>query len=611
MAVAEDDPQLVELLEFLRDARGFDFTGYKRPSLTRRIQARMQTVGVDSVGAYRDYLELHPAEFPLLFDSILINVTEFFRDPDAWDFLAKQVLPKIISTGAPDRSLRIWSAGCASGEEAYTLAMVLAETLGDAAFREKVKIYATEVDEGALAKARSGNFSARQLEGLDSFYRDRYFEASGNSYVFRPDLRRMVIFGRHDLTKDAPISRLDLLCCRNTLMYFNAELQSRVVARFHYALNDGGFLFLGKAETLLNHPRLFTPFEAGYRIFSKVSSRAPRFLELADEVLIGATPRVDSPAISRAAAVSPVAQLVIDVDGVLVGANAVARAQFDLAASDLGRRFHDLAVSYRPLELRSLLEGAYASGAPQSREGVVRELESGHKQFFDVTVTPLVDEVGGPLGASIAFVDASETLRLREGLARASQDLQAAKEGWQSTNEELETTNEELQSTNEELETTNEELQSANEELETTNEELQSANEELSTMNTELQRRSLEVDRSHGLLHSIVGNLSAGVIVVDGHLDVEMWNRTAQELFGLSAEEVTGRSFAALDVGLPVGDLVEPLREAIAGERQDLTVAAVNRRGQSIRCRVGIAPITVDSGEPHGAVVLITAANES
>jgi two-component system, chemotaxis family, CheB/CheR fusion protein len=240
----EGDQAFEALLEFLKRSRGFDFTGYKRSGLQRRLTKRMQQLQIDAFEAYVDYLEVHPEEFIQLFNTILINVTAFFRDVAAWEFLAKEIIPRILSHKAAGDPIRVWSAGCASGEETYTTAILLAEALGWGEFRQRVKIYATDVDEDALAQARLASYGPRAINDLPPELRQKYFEQGDSSYVFRSDLRRTVIFGRHDLIQDAPIPRLDLVVCRNTLMYFNAEVQSRVLARLHFALNDEGFLAL-------------------------------------------------------------------------------------------------------------------------------------------------------------------------------------------------------------------------------------------------------------------------------------------------------------------------------------------------------------------------------
>ena len=261
---------LDDLLEFVNQTRGFDFTGYKRSSIERRVAKRMGEVGVGSYDDYIDYLELHADEFESLFNTVLINVTRFFRDPASWEYLATEVLPEIVKSRPEDRPIRVWSAGCASGEEAYTLAMVLGRVLGDHAFLDRVKIYATDIDEPALEAARHGTFAPRQIEDVPRDALERFFERTDQRYVFRKDLRRCVIFGRNDLVQDAPISRIDLLVCRNTLMYFTAETQAQVLRRFHFALDNEGVLMLGKSEMLITHSELFTPVDLKRRAFRKV-----------------------------------------------------------------------------------------------------------------------------------------------------------------------------------------------------------------------------------------------------------------------------------------------------------------------------------------------------
>src|SRR5947208_564035 len=273
--VTVPDPQFELLLAHLKEARGFDFTGYKRSSLGRRVNRRMSQVGVSGYGDYLDYLEVHPEEFTALFNTVLINVTSFFRDPDAWNYLGDEVLPQLLAAKEVNSPIRVWSAGCASGEEAYSLAMLFAEILGPDEFRDRVKVYATDVDEEQLAEARQATYPEESLSALSPERKERFFEHFAGRYVFRKDLRRTVIFGRNDLVQDSPISRVDLLLCRNTLMYFNAETQARILSRFHFALAGGGVLFLGKAEMLLSHSNLFLPIDLKRRIFRKVPQRLP------------------------------------------------------------------------------------------------------------------------------------------------------------------------------------------------------------------------------------------------------------------------------------------------------------------------------------------------
>jgi two-component system CheB/CheR fusion protein len=315
------DPHFEQLLEFLRDNRGFDFTGYKRATLVRRVEKRMAEVEVDGFAAYQAYLEAHPGEFTALFNTILINVTGFWRDPEAWSVLMSEHLAPILGDVDADWPVRVWSAGCASGEETYTLAMMFSEVLGPERFRSRVKIYATDIDEEALAQARAATYGERAMESLPPELREKYFEpAPGGTFAFRADLRRQVIFGRHDLVRDAPISHLDLLVSRNALMYFNAETQGRILTRFHFGLKDGGTLFLGKAEMMRSHGDLFAAVDLTSRIFRKVA-RAPsreRLLAVASRPRPEQEDRLLRQLRLREAALDghPAAQLVLDVNGI-------------------------------------------------------------------------------------------------------------------------------------------------------------------------------------------------------------------------------------------------------------------------------------------------------
>jgi two-component system CheB/CheR fusion protein len=271
-----EELQFESLLFFVQQQCGFDFTGYKRPGLIRRMTRRMQRLGLERFGDYADYLEAHREEFGRLFDSILINVTSFFRDAEAWKYVENEVIPAMLASKGPADTVRVWSAGCASGEEAYTIAMLLAEAMGADAFRRRAKVYATDVDEDALNQARQAVYTAKDLEPVPPALRERYFEPSSGRFVFRSDLRREIIFRRHDLAQEAPIPHLDLLVSRNALMYFNAETQQRIVSRFHFALNGDGYLFLGRAEMLLAHANLFTPLDLKCRVFAKVPEPGQR-----------------------------------------------------------------------------------------------------------------------------------------------------------------------------------------------------------------------------------------------------------------------------------------------------------------------------------------------
>ena len=603
------DPDFESLLIYLKDTRGFDFTGYKRSSLVRRVDRRMGQLAVGTYAEYVDHLEVHPDEFTVLFNTILINVTGFFRDPSAWDYLREQVIPPMIANRPVDAPIRVWSAGCASGEEAYTLAILLAETLGVDDFRQRVKIYATDVDDEGLAQARSASYTDRAVQALRPELVDTYFEKSANRYLFRKDLRRAIIFGRNDLVQDAPISRIDLLVCRNTLMYLNAETQARILGRFHFAIADGGVLFLGKAEMLLSHSHLFLPIDLQRRVFRKVTRRPANgtlFAELATPLAPDELRGLDQLR-NEAFLASPVAQIVVTSDGLMAMTNRQAEALFGVSSRDVGRPFRDLDVSYRPIELRRFIEQTQVDRRPTRLTNVEFPRPAADTTHLEIQVNPLIDNDSRLLGVTLFFNDVTESRRLHDELEQTNRQLETAYEELQSTNEEMETTNEELQSTVEELETTNEELQSTNEELETTNEELQSTNEELQNTNDLLRESTEKLDEANAFLETVLTSLRAGVAVLNRDLQVQMWNRRAEDLWGLRREEAVGQHLLNLDIGLPTDQLRPLIRQTLSEPSVPLTIElkAVNRRGRTIDLRVLSKALTAPDGQATGAILLM------
>jgi two-component system CheB/CheR fusion protein len=599
------------LLSHLRETRGFDFTAYKRPSLKRRIDRRLQTLDIKTYEGYLDHIEVHPDEFNSLFNTILINVTGFFRDPPVWDLVRREVIPAILASKSSSDSIRVWTAGCASGEEAYTLAMVLADAVGVDEFKSRVKIYATDVDEEALSHARHALYTDRQVEGIPEPLLAKYFDKSNQTYTFDREMRRSVIFGRHDLVHDAPISRVDLISCRNTLMYFNGEAQARILSRFHYSLTDSGFLLLGRAEMPVTDGALFVPVNLKHRIFKagRPAHQRDRLLALAHGNGDHATaPLGEAQTRMREAAFEGDAlpQIVVDADGLLQLANDAARRQFGISQRHLGQQFHNLEISYRPADLRSGIDQAIVERRPVTIKDVQWSSAPNDARYVDVCITPLIGPTGGVLATRLAFPDVTRYKLLEKELQTSRRELETAYEELQSTNEELETTNEELQSTVEELETTNEELQSTNEELETMNEELQSTNEELETMNQELRTRGSDLNDVNSFLEAVLTSLRAAVIVVDGNLHVLAWNRRSEDLWGLRPEEARGQHLLNLDIGLPVHELKGPVRATLAGSvlTDPIALAATNRRGRPLQCRVTCSPLT-QGARVRGAILVI------
>ena len=614
---AAADTEFQQLLEKLRVEHSFDFRQYKEASLLRRIRRRMGLLHVTSFATYITYLDRNPDEYRALLDVILINVTRSFRDPEAWDLVRENVIPRIVQEAGPTRSLRIWSAGCSSGEEPYTLAMLIAESVRQNARELDVKIYATDVDEDALNTARAGLYRLESVKDVPRELFERYFVREGQLYRFRRDLRKWCIFGRHDLTQDSPLPHLDLLVCRNVLIYFDTDLQERILPRFHYGIHEGGYLFLGKAESMLSRSRRFVPVDFKWRIFQRVMP-----IDAAGRPLLDVPQQPSAQGIARHERIEaqanrlygivdalPTAVVVIDPADTIVTWNAAAEGIYDTpAANAIGRKFRDLDISYRVEGLRSRIEEVKATHAPARLQDVSFPRRSGDPAHVTLLVSPLFDDRRRLAGVVVAADDVTEYAILREEVGRISEQSATANEELQSTNEELETTNEELQSTNEELETTNEELQSTNEELETTIEELQSINAELATINTELEKRTAalnELDTHHKL---VLDAMVLGVVVLDTSLRVKSWNWPAARMWGLRPEDALNRDF----VGLPIGDVTglahDALRRALEHRRPEVIpeVAYTMPDGRQQKTAFRLTPLIGTGGELLGILCMAT-----
>ncbi len=612
MNTSRADTSLEMLLAFVKESRGFDFSGYKRSTIERRIAKRMATVGAERYDDYLEYLERHGEEFAELFNALLINSTAFFRDPQAWEYMATEITPELLAARQHNSPIRVWCAGCASGEELYTVAMILARVMGDVAFRERVKIYGTDVDEEALDLARLGAYLPRQIEGIPPDALERFFERTDERYVFRRDLRRCVIFGRNDLLRDAPISRIDLLVCRNTLMYFPAPTQSQILRRFHFALADDGRMLLGRSEMPINDMDLFAPVELKRRLFRKAIKPTLR-----DRVRVtaGSALRANSsiPAENLREAAFDVggpAHVVLDHNRALIMANDSARRLFGLSLGDFGRPLQDLELSYRPVELRSHLDALDRELCPAEIKSI--QWPSGESErTFDVRLTPLLSD-GTTMGTSIAYLDVSEPHRLQGQLAASKRELEQACRELESTVEALESTVEELESTNVELESTNVELESTTVELETMNEELQSSNRQLETMNEEFRHRTQEVDDINAFLETTFTTIGMAVAVVDRNERVRIWNAKARELWGVRPEEAEEAHLQSLDIGLPLDQLRQQLKATLGGDsqREEVILEATNRRGRAFQCRVTFLALAGD-GNVAGVIIMMEALDAS
>ena len=602
------DPEFEILLRHIQESRGLDFRGYKRTSLRRRISLRMEAVGVEDFASYRACLEAQPGEFEDLLNTVLINVTSFFRDSEAWEAIRNQVIPAILASADDGRPIRVWSVGCASGEEPYSIAMLLAEALGVPEFCRRVKIYATDLDEEALKVARLATYSPRDVEEVPADLLTKYFERTSNHYVFERELRKCVIFGRHNVVHDAPISRIDLLICRNLLIYLEAETQAAVLPRLHYALNRDGHLFLGKAETQLARSTLFRAVEMKHRIFAKVAQEWRRPLGSLAAVRQARleSPLNDVKLLESALNEAGNALLVVDDAGTVVLANLPARQLLGVGEADLGRPFQDLPISYRPMELRGPIEEVFRERRGVRLENQEYRLNQNEVMRLSIDLRPLYRPEGGVQAVLLLFTDHTGIHTLRRELEAAQENLENSIEELQSANEELETTNEELQSTNEELETTNEELQSTNEELETLNEEARSSNEEMESVNEELRIQAEQASSYRLYLESVLRSMNGGIIVIDQKHSIQSWNRWSENTWGLRAEEVIGTSLEALDIGFPLHLLRDDIALVQAGreEQAERIVEGIDRRGRRILCLVRASSLSDESGENHGLVLV-------
>jgi two-component system CheB/CheR fusion protein len=605
----DEDANFENLIRHIQESRGVDFRGYKRSSLRRRITLRMEHLHIDSFSGYHAFLEAHPQEFAELLNMVLINVTSFFRDPEAWEALKTSVLPALVDPSRNRDQLRLWSVACASGEEPYSLAMLMCEMLGPAEFTGRVKIYATDLDEAALNTARHATYLPRNVECVPADLLEKYFERTNNHYVVARELRKAVIFGRHNIVHDAPISRIDLLVCRNLLIYLETETQKQVLPRLNYALVDDGYLFLGKAETQLARSKLFQPVNMKHRLFRKVPQewrRPPTGGPQTGDGTRDPPMTLQARLLEAIANSASVAYLAIGNDDMLIYANAVARRMLEVGDSDLGRPFSDFAVSYRPIELRGPIEEVRRQSRPQRIEHQEYHRPPAEPIRVTIDIAPLAGRDGKMFAVLLTFADTTRVYMLQQELEAAQESLETTIEELQSANEELETTNEELQSTNEELETTNEELQSTNEELETTNEELRSANDELESANGELSRHSDEFAAYRHHAESVLRGIDSGLIVLDENGGVCGWNRWSENVWGLREEEVLGKKFGELDIGLPVQQLLplvqSTLAEHLPGEAM---LEARDRRGRTMLCRVRVSPLMNADRSTQAAVILV------
>jgi two-component system, chemotaxis family, CheB/CheR fusion protein len=601
---------LNRLTEKLMKERGVDFREYKPTTLGRRITRRMDATKCADIDCYLKELDRRADEYGKLIDSILINVTEFFRDSEAWNVIRDEVMPRIMSEKRPGDQLRIWSAGCAAGQEPYSLAMMASEAIGSKLADYDVRIYATDIDDDALTTARRGEYESSAVESAPSDLLEKYFTRNVRWTVNR-NVRKMVIFGRHNLVTDAPISHVDLIVCRNVLIYMGSELQNRVLSMFHYGLQPRSFLFLGRAEAILAPSRFFSPVSDRWRVFRKESTVGTGRGVLEQRTIGQAATESGAEYQSFAAFNEGVLKhvsagiIAFDNDGIVRVVNSAAERFWRIRSSDmLGKSISELKA---PPSLQEILPRV-THCRTQRTETVIGELDLSPEHdkpfYLSVALAPMHDLLGDSVGVALVAENITNQIHLRDELEAANERLQAA-------NEELETTNEELQSTNEELETTNEELQSTNEELETTNEELQSTNEELSTTNDELSVRTDELN-AIGVYYNSVLNVEQDPIVMVDDMDVvTMWNPASDQFYSITALEAVSRRFFDLPLPMRLGRLRNMLRKLHETGKHCVTppMSYKTLTGGTEQFRIELQPLVDCTGAYKGAVLIAKAAD--
>ena len=580
---------LKKIFVLLRTQTGHDFSGYKPSTIYRRIERRMAVHQIGAIEGYVKYLQEAPVEVEALFRDLLIGVTNFFRDPEAFGVLESQVIPMLFAGKRADAAIRVWVAGCSTGEEAYSIAILLQERMEVLRQSYTIQVFATDIDNQAIAVARSGVYPASIAADLTPERLARFFvaEPDGGAYRIHKGIRDMLVFSEQDLIKDPPFSKLDLISCRNLLIYLGAELQKKIIPLFHYALNPGGLLFLGTSEGVGAFDELFSAFDRKAKIYQRKDSLLGLQRALSGRFLPNVTARSAGPVREHDKSAFPaklplrelteralLAQVVsagvlVDGHGDILYLHGRSGLYLELSQGEAGvinilKMARD---GLRPA-LSTALHHA-RSGGTTVRAQNLRVKTNGHHTQVDLSVSPVPPTPGASLDAPLFLVVLEESaLPLSEPqaspapapagagasdyetrIALLQQELRAKDEYLQSTREELESSTEELKSSNEEMQSVNEELQSTNEELETSKEELQSVNEELATVNTELQTKVTDLSRANDDMNNLLAGTGIGTVFVDHQLRILRFTPAASAMINLISS----------DVGRPVSHLVSNL----------------------------------------------------
>jgi two-component system CheB/CheR fusion protein len=549
----------------LRKRLKHDFSGYKQNTLVRRVQRRMQVLQIEAVSAYAEHLRKEPSEGDALFRELLIGVTQFFRDEDAFETLKTAILPSLLAVRAAEDPIRVWVAGCATGEEVYSIAILLREVIAPHHSDAAITIFGTDIDAKAVAFARAARF--RKTDGLSADRLQRWFVKEGDDYLPVAAIRDICVFSEHSLVKDPPFSKLDLVSCRNVLIYMDNDLQHRLMQTFHYALRPGGYLFLGPSESVSRASRLFGVADKKHRILQRydgVKAALPEFqpssaARPAEPAPVPREDRIDKSARRVMTRHSP-AWFVIDRHHDIQRFSGGETGRY-LEPSQGIATFNLFAILSRTLrsQVRRAVENAFASSQPVTEDNLSLRID-GRAHAVDLIVEPLVDGAHPADLVVVAFrergrqpevsANGAETSPLGDRDAEAlRQELRAWQARHQATSDELESQIENMKSVTEEFQSVNEELQSSNEELETSKEEMQSVNEELQTINGELNGKNDQLTQANNDLQNLLDSTEIATIFLDENIRIRNFTPAAMELFALRDG----------DRGRPITDIVTML----------------------------------------------------
>jgi two-component system, chemotaxis family, CheB/CheR fusion protein len=623
--------QLSRICGILRARTGHDFSEYKERTLVRRIQRRMQVLQTDDVRQYVEQLTRRDEEAGRLFKDLLIGVTQFFRDPDAFQALADRVVPKLLERrGGPDDSIRIWVPGCATGEEAYSVAIVLREGMAMAGVAPELQIFASDIDDSALQMARNGRFPGAIENDVSPQRLEQFFVKEDGGYRVRNSLRETCVFAHHNVLHDPPFSRLDLISCRNLLIYMNAALQQKLIPILHYALLPDGYLLLGPSENVSQHGALFAPVDKKQRIFIRRQdglSHLPKFPIADARELVHSLSRHGRAA---ARAGNRLTREIEQVIGAYGPSYVVINERYEITHSstgtgkylELGGGAPDLNVltmARRELriKLRTMLQRAMQTGRTEREQGEIKL--DGAQQPIRIIVEPVPDseaesphyvilfqELEGPGSVTEPVPEERRGGSEPALIEQLERELRESREQLYILTEQLETSNEELRSSNEELSSVNEEIQSTNEELQTSKEELQSINEELQTVNLELNNRVDELSRSNSDLKNLLENTQIPILFLDDQLIIQNYTPSAKELFSLRDND-HGRPITEITNRLRDADLAEEVRKVIESQGSlEREVDAAGGRSYIMR----ILPYRTTEEVASGVVITFTDISE-